>query len=159
MISEWKKIGELPSARSGHTALIHDDYLYITGGRTNENKNFLNEVLFTKIDQNGDIEEWQSSEPLPFKLRGHCAVTAGEKIYLFGGYDNHDTYETVLTADFKRDGSIENWNLSIPFTGKRDNHTVHLYNNKFYIIGGQRFNRYRDDILSIPVEDIDNITN
>lgn len=77
-----------PSGRQFHSAVLHDDWMYIFGGNSNGYYNDLHRFHL-------DLLKWEEvlprSDPsqAPTPRAGHSTVIYDRQMYLFGGYDKH----------------------------------------------------------------------
>jgi N-acetylneuraminic acid mutarotase len=91
-LTKWIKPmiqGELPQARSAHTANFIRNKMYVFGGVTRKQKN-LNDVWMLKTSQTGPFE-WKKiipKGPDPEPRHGHSAVVSQNNIIYYGGRGN-----------------------------------------------------------------------
>lgn len=71
------------NARGGISAVAHNGYIYVTGGR-NASGDF-SSVRYAAINSNGTLGSWQNTTALPNSLNRHRTVTSGNYIYVLGG--------------------------------------------------------------------------
>jgi len=124
-----------PPARSGHSAVVYKDSMYVFGGWNGHTSlsDFYSYNFETKI-----WKKLESGGTPPAKRRMHCTVVYGDHMYLFGGFDESRPARTdneLYRYSFKTD----TWDLikcrgSIPCGRSRAAAVVR--ENYMYIIGG-----------------------
>eukprot|EP01084_Bolivina_argentea_P168030 291490_1 len=84
--------------------------------------------------------EFEIVNTMPIPLEDCCAVSSGNKIYIFGGDDNGETKQTALNYTQIYDYSKNEWLVgeNIPIEGVNI-HTCENFNDEYiYIFGGMR---------------------
>lgn len=142
----WKEIkfnGKTYSARTGHTAVLINNKIYVFGGTdetTRRNDLYSYDIqsnLWVQVDTNGMV---------PTPRSGAKSIACGASFYLFGGYTRKDgTYYNDL---YRFDTALNTWNklfCSGEIPSIRTDHTAVLYENAIYIFGGyDGKNRFND---------------
>eukprot|EP00924_Labyrinthula_sp_SR-Ha-C_P004890 maker-scaffold_1-snap-gene-15.40-mRNA-1 protein AED:0.26 eAED:0.26 QI:0/0/0/1/0/0/3/0/526 len=115
---------EYPSPRTDHTLVHYHGKLYIFGGydgrlRLNDLFEFdLDSLVWTKLAQNNSY--------VPVSRFGHTAVVDNDDMYVFGGWDGHETLNSMWRYSF----------LSDLWTPHRYRHCSMVLNGRMYIFGG-----------------------
>ena len=97
-IEKIKTCPETPSTRWGHAAAVHEDQLYICGGRS--------EIDISDL-HSFDIEtqKWSQIElgqAMPKPRRRHSVVFVGSSFMMFGGFDG-EFYQDLHMLDLSED--------------------------------------------------------
>ena len=139
----WSRIevnGSAPSPRSGHSAVIYNDAMYIFGGLGEFRTNDLFRFEFAS-------RTWTEIKPVdeskvPSKRCKHSACIYQNQMYLFGGWDSSGKLNDMYRYLFDRN----EWEV-IPCTNPppaRSAHSVAIYQNSMYLFGGIGDNKYND---------------
>lgn len=158
---------DLPANRVGMSMVAYNGYLYALGGTTDGTAaNGRNTVWIAKLGANGEPQLWHPTDTdannwvywyssvntLP-SARSYSAIAAYKnRLYLVGGRDTAgSSINDVHVADFQPNGDIGAWstsgmqNLSTPTA--RFGHSVHIYNDAMYIIGGNNSGTLRNTVF------------
>lgn len=122
--------------RADHAATVHDDRMWLVGGRHGNvaiGDTLYNDVWFSK---NG--KEWLSAtNKAAFSPRSsHTLTTFKGRMWLIGGQNTLQGND--LNKDVWVSGDGKNWSLATanaPF-GERTNHSAVVHDNKLWVIGG-----------------------
>jgi len=132
-IPRWIKKRSGPNRRSSHSAVVHDEKIYVFGG---ENEN--GEALGDFLEYNTETDTWANltTTHAPSARRSHTAVLHNDKMYVFGGRPDkevNDLYEYDFNTSIwtKVD---DNGDPAKP--DPRQGHTAVVYNGKMYVLGG-----------------------
>lgn len=99
----WRQGASLPKALSAYAAAAFEGDLYLFGGW--DGRNYLAQVY--RYSPNDDA--WESLSPMPGGARGFAgAATAGQKIYVVGGYDGQPLADNWVYQP-SLEGSPEAW--------------------------------------------------
>jgi len=152
--SVFTSLGNLqgaPTARSGHTAVVYKDSMYIFGGWNGHTS------LGDFYSYNFEMKSWKkldSNGTIPSKRRMHSAIVYKDNMYLFGGFDEERTarsYNELYQYDFK----TNTWEM-INCRGKipcgRSRAGVTIQNNHMYIIGGWDRIVHFDDVYKLDLD-------
>jgi N-acetylneuraminic acid mutarotase len=143
----------LPANRVGMSMVAYNGFLYALGGTPDgTSANGTTTVWITKLGANGEPQLWHPSTGTPAywyvspntlpSARSYTSIAAYEnKLYLVGGRNTSgNSINDVHVADLLPTGDITAWtttgmqNLTTP--GARYGHSVHVYNDVMYVIGG-----------------------
>ncbi len=154
----------LPANRVGMSMTTYNGYLYALGGTTNGTAaNGTNTVWVAKLGANGEPQLWHpmggtpaywfaSSNTLP-SARSYTSIAAYKnKLYLVGGRDTAGaSINTVHAADILPTGDISAWSTTnmqdLTTPTARFGHSIHIYNDFMYIIGGNNNGTLRNTVF------------
>lgn len=131
----WLTTTTLPLTLSGHkTATWHDYYVYLIGGY--DNLNYSAAVYKSSIYGSG-ITGWNYQNSLPQGLKDAAVVIGNNTIYVLGGRNATQVFNTIYYASIAGDGSLGPWQTSavtlpVPLWG----HTATCHNGYIYVAGG-----------------------
>jgi N-acetylneuraminic acid mutarotase len=133
--------------RLGHTSVVHNGYLYVIGGYTNEGSvRSLNDVQYAPINADGSLGSWKAGSSFDKPRRAHASVVYKGYLYVIGGHDDINYFNDVQYAHIKANGSLGSWTTTSPFATERQGHAVVVYNSRLYVIGGYDGSNYHDDV-------------
>jgi len=132
--------GVIWSARTGHATVVHDDKLWVLGGKYGTYGDY-NDVWYTE-----DGETWVQvkDETVGFPVTSgtlgrssHAVVSFNEKLWTIGGRDGWDEYRDVYSSE---DGI--SWTheaeITMPVsTTAIYQHSCIVFDNKMWVIGGR----------------------
>ncbi|KAL0270801.1 UNVERIFIED_CONTAM: hypothetical protein PYX00_008093 [Menopon gallinae] len=103
-------IGIPPAPRYHHSAVIHENSMFVFGGYTGDihsnsnltNKNDLYEYRF----QSGQWLEWRFTGKTPVARSAHGAVVHGGKLWIFAGYDGNARLNDMWTISLSGDSNV-----------------------------------------------------
>ncbi|MCU0697993.1 MAG: hypothetical protein MUC96_15840 [Myxococcaceae bacterium] len=133
----WQSSTALPSARRGHTALVHNDTLYVVGGSTTV-FGASTSVLYSRLNLDGTPVGFLSTTSFPTARHGIAAVAHNGYLYVTGGDAGGVQPLTgpVHYARLNADGTVAAWTATAGFPTSRIWHQAVVANNFLYIIGG-----------------------
>ncbi|CAF1019741.1 unnamed protein product [Adineta steineri] len=140
---QWTRIetnGARPESRSGHSAVIYNNSMYIFGGLGKHRYNDLFKFDF-------DTYQWTEIKPkdestLPTKRLKHSACIYDNMMYIFGGWDSSGKLNDMYRYIFDRN----EWEI-VPCSNSpraRSAHSVVVYKNSMYLFGGIGDNKFND---------------
>eukprot|EP01103_Thecamoeba_quadrilineata_P003450 TRINITY_DN13223_c0_g1_i1.p1 TRINITY_DN13223_c0_g1~~TRINITY_DN13223_c0_g1_i1.p1 ORF type:complete len:386 (-),score=27.34 TRINITY_DN13223_c0_g1_i1:155-1312(-) len=134
----------VPPARSGHSAVVYKDSMYIFGGWNGHTS------LGDFYAFDFDTQLWrklESTGSVPAQRRMHCTIVYGDHMYLFGGYDESRPARSdndIYIYSFKTD-SWEIMKCRGPAPCGRSRSAAVVKDNFMYIIGGwDRVSHFED---------------
>ena len=98
--AEWQALPPLPSGRSSHDAVVHQDRIYVVGGwqlRGQDDEAVWHETIEI-LDLSAAEPTWRSV-PQPFRRRALSVAALDGKIYAFGGLGQEGTQRKVAIFD------------------------------------------------------------
>lgn len=135
----WSEGTPLPLARRELAVALHNNLIYVIGGAFDD-QTILSDVWFTKINDDGTINNWVNTTPLPegrFAAEAIiCTIGSNDFLYVIAGGYIHES-NSVFYAIINSDGQIGEWKLTnalLPNTLVQ--HRCVVYNNWIYIVGG-----------------------
>ena len=88
-INQWREIGDMPAAKSSHTASVINGKIYVIGGFFRGNG--LNFKEFKTIEiYHPETGRWTQKPDMPVGKSGHAAEVINGKIYILTGVDSDD---------------------------------------------------------------------
>lgn len=157
---------DLPASLTGLSLVAYNGFLYAIGGQAASGctgtSHICNTVYVAKIGANGEPQLWHPTGGTPAYWfssantlsaeRAYTAVAAyNSRLYLVGGKTDASSggVSTVQVADLKPTGDISAWSTtgmqSIATPGARFGHTIHVYNDVMYLIGGNASGTLKND--------------
>lgn len=96
------------------SALAHNGWLYVAGGRTNNANAPSAAVLVAKIDlASGILSSWKDAGSLPRALRDFAFVAHAGRLYVAGGIlASGMRVDEVLSATMRPDGTLSSWDAA-----------------------------------------------
>lgn len=152
----WREIkftGKTYSARTGHTAVLICNKIYVFGG-TDEATRRNDLYCYDMLSNNWSPVDTQGMVPTP--RSGAKGVSCGNSFYLFGGYTRKDgVYYNDL---YRFDTTTGIW-TKLFCTGDcpsiRTDHTAVIYDNAIYIFGGYDGKTRFNDLKACKLENYD----
>lgn len=134
-VGTWLTTTVLPQTLKGHkSATWNNRYVYVAGGF---NDLTYSNAVYRATLQSGGISNWTTLNPLPVGLRDHAVVIGTNTIYVLGGRDATNIYNTIYYATINTDGSIGAWQTaSVTLPASLWGHTAVYCNGYIYVAGG-----------------------
>ena len=134
-VGAWLTTTVLPQTVSGHKSVSWNDrFVYVVGGFNN--LTCLNTVYMASIAPGG-LGGWTALNPLPVALRDPAVVIGTNTIYVLGGRDGSQVYNTIYYAALNADGTIEAWQTSaVTLPANLWGHTATYVMGYLYVAGG-----------------------
>lgn len=134
-VGTWLTTTVLPQTLMGHkTATWNNRYVYVVGGF---NDATYSNAVYRATLQSGGISGYTALNPLPAGLRDHAVVIGTNTIYVLGGRDGTNLYNTIYYANINTDGSIGAWQTSsVTLPATLWGHTAAYCNGYIYVAGG-----------------------
>ena len=151
----------LPEGRVGMSFVSYNGFLYAIGGSSDgANANNKNTVWISKLGANGEPSLWHptggtptywyaSTNTLTTALAYGSTVAYNNRLYLLGGRNTSGTsLSDVRVADLLPNGDIGTWSTTGMQTlpDVRHGHSVHIYNDTMYLIGGNSGGTLRNTV-------------
>ncbi len=131
LIGEWQSTSQLSAGRSAHTCESYNNFVYVIGGTDGSSQYDLIDVQYTNINNDGTLNNWQSTTSFPVGRSNHISFVDNAHIYLIGGWDTN-----ILFSSINADGTLGNWDSTSALPeGKLALSSV-VHNNYVYILGG-----------------------
>ncbi|MBM3436770.1 MAG: hypothetical protein FJY07_11200, partial [Bacteroidetes bacterium] len=134
-VGTWLTTTVLPQTLSGHRAAVwNNQYVYVVGGWNNIN---YSSAVYRATIQAGGISGWTTLNSLPVGLKDAAVVIGTNTIYVIGGRDGSQAYNTIYYATINTDASIGTWQTSaVSLPVVRWGHTAAYLNGYIYVAGG-----------------------
>ena len=101
--NQWREIGDMPAAKSSHTASVINGKIYVIGGFFRGNGLDIKDFKTIEI-YHPEPGRWTQKPDMPVGKSGHVAEVINGKIYIFTGADTDDapfaTVEVYDTREF-----------------------------------------------------------
>ncbi len=146
-IGTWTATTSFTTARSGHTSVAYNGYLYVIGGYGGAN---LNDVQYAKIDPPGVTTPYTATTSLTTGRQGHTSVVYNGYLYIMGGWSG-GYLNDVQYAPINANGTIGTWTATTSFATIRAAHTSVAYNGYLYVMGGNNVGSYFSDVQYAPI--------
>ena len=149
----WTPLQKLRENRSGASAVVHNNQIFVSGGSTSitHTKSIVKlSMNAVHVDQSIPWENFPAE--LPGKLVGHRSVVYNARLIIIGGYDDGLSYVD----------RIDEISLVPPYTSrqlatmpqKRCNHGVAIFGDKILIVGGRKGWESKSALSSVVMYDI-----
>lgn len=142
----------LPEPRRGFSMVAYNGFLYVIGG-VNASGVRQSTVYIAKLGTNGEPQLWHPTDSNPNNwaywyqdtgLNGgtarsyESAYAYNNRMYMIGGQTNANPggVATVEYADILPSGQLGAWATGTTLPSVRHGHTIHVYNDVMYLIGG-----------------------
>jgi len=143
---------DLPAARDGASLVAYNGFLYLFGGRNSSNVR-QSTVYIAKLGVNGEPSLWHPTDPdqsswsywysdtaLSSERAFSAAAAYNNRMYLLGGQTTAAAggVTTVEYANISPTGTLSTWTSTdmVALPSVRHNHTIQVYNDRMYLIGG-----------------------
>lgn len=125
---EWnQEYSSMTSARIGHQAVLHDNKVYVVGGK-NASGTYLNTLEVFDLG----TKTWTTKALMPAGIANFTAQVVGDTIYCIGGYDGYSVLRTVYAYNIANNS----WSQKTDMPVGRTNLTSVVIGNNIYCIGG-----------------------
>lgn len=135
-IGTWEQSSDnLPVEIALGTVIVHEDYVYIIGGRDDEGA--LDSVYYAVVAAGGSIGNWVSTnQTLPQPLWGASSVIMGDDIFVFGGNNGTSRLSTVYTATIGEPGTLSAFTTAPSLPVVTESSGAITYGGDAYVFGG-----------------------
>jgi hypothetical protein len=132
----WDSTVTLPEGRLAHASVVQNNFVYILGGYTNSVNTGLNDVLFSEINPDGTLNDWQSTTSFTQARFDHSSIVHNGIIYILGGENRSTIYTDVQYAQVNPDGTIGQWTATTSLPVPKTAHTCFIFDDKLFVTGG-----------------------
>ena len=138
----WKKIDlkDIPEKRWGHTFDFIDNKAIILGGRCGSKPQNMGIINYFDLDQINHCLKYEIKGIKPKKRYSHLSLKKNNSLIIFGGHGGRARFYND-TWQLKKENDIFSWN-EISTTGEipecRSQSSGLFYNNKMYVVGGNK---------------------
>lgn len=145
-LGSWREERPLPENRSyiSQSVEVVNDRIYIIGGATapttntlEENLQRANDVLWTRVQSDGTLGEWQRSQPFTMTPTSCIATSSNDKhLFVLGGRTQEGISDKVFVCDLGQDGSPQHWRATSPLPTPLWFHGAAILEDRLYVWGG-----------------------
>ncbi|MEK7625725.1 MAG: hypothetical protein AAB423_00005, partial [Patescibacteria group bacterium] len=132
----WQTTTNLPAVRHLPTAVTANGYIYLLGGKDSGSV-FQNSVYYAKLNADGTVGSWATTNTFTTARDAHTSVTANGYIYVIGGENPALTPLTsVQYAQLNADGTVGSWSATTALSTALAGHASVVANGYIYAMGG-----------------------
>jgi hypothetical protein len=161
---DWctSSVYDLPDERMGFSVVTYNGFLYVMGG-VDSTGTRMNTVYIAKLGANGEPSRWHPtdtnkdnwvywySDTALSSAKSYSAAAAyNNRMYLLGGQTSASPggVTTVEKADINPNGTLSGWTTTgmQALPDVRHGHTMHVYNDVMYLIGGNSNGTLRNTV-------------
>ncbi len=146
----------LPTARSYHTSVAFNGFLYVVGGY--DGSTLLSDVQVAYIFADGTLGEFAATTSIPTARQNHASVALDGFLYVIGGVGNDESLSDVQVAPINENGTLGAFATATSIPTARYNHESVAYNGYLYVIGGFGGGGYLSDVQVAPIAQVAPIT-
>lgn len=147
-VNAWVSTTAFPTARSRHTSVVANGFLYVIGGHNGSVA--LNDVRYAPIAADGSLGAWQLGTPFTTARSRHASVAYNGTLYVVGGL-GPALLSDVQYAHINSDGSLTPWVTASALPSGRSGHSVVAANGYLYCLGGATLASPLNEVLSALV--------
>lgn len=163
-LNSWSSSTNLPYNAYGYTTQLYNDRIYLIGGASSIGGSPLATVYYNKVNADGTLNAWTQTTSLPAARMtdgGDMGSAWGGYMYVGGGCSatNGSGYCTTVAnntyvASINADGTLDDWNTVGSLSDARTGHTVVMWRNYIYNVGGCSSQNTSTGICNSPLTDI-----
>jgi hypothetical protein len=159
---------DLPEARDGASLVAYNGFLYLFGGRNSSDVR-QSTVYIAKLGVNGEPSLWHPTDPdqnnwdywysdtaLSTERAFSAAAAYNNRMYLLGGQTTAAAggVTTVEYANISPTGTLSTWSTTdmVALPSARHNHTIQVYNDRMYLIGGNSSGTLQNGVSFIKLD-------
>lgn len=132
----WVTDTALPTVLSGLDGAVYNGYIYATGG-TGNGQAIYNTVYYNKINADGTLSTWNSTNTFTTPRSGHLTMAYNSTLYIIGGYDKTNYLNDVQYAKINADGTINAFSFSANLPQPVHQASGFTANGYLYVVGGK----------------------
>lgn len=133
------KVGRLPQPRAGHTAVVLEKKLVVTGGLTQvpAGRYMLDSTIWAEIDGDGGLGPWTAGPALPMPVMHHGCDVVGRRMHCFGGrITGNFTGTLAVSTGVTSTGGLENFEASSALPHSLGFQQSFVSRDALYLVGG-----------------------
>ena len=138
-VGAWTTATALPSARNGHSAVVHNGCIFVIGGLDASSAN-LADAIVARINADGTLGSWTATTALPSGRHSHGAAAFNGYMYVAGGSASFTPgvaqLADVFVAPIASDGTLGAWTTTTPLPTGRAKIGVAAVGGHLYALGG-----------------------
>ena len=134
----WKKIGKMPAQpkRESFSTAVANDNIYVIGGKDRDLARLGNQMYLASIEEyNPRTNLWRKVTDMPFLKLAYATASAGNQIYLIGGYGLDDKARGQLASVDVYDPVARRWDVAPPMLQSKTTTAV-VVDSTIYVLGG-----------------------
>jgi len=141
-LQNWRTLSSLPTRLSKGAAAVVGDYIYFSGGYTdNENAGSASKkVYYALINADGSLGSWNTATDLPGVLWAHGMVAYGSNLYVIGGWNSSGITNQVWRATANSNGTLSAWTAMPNLPVSDRSMGVTIVDNYIFVVGGYNGN-------------------
>ncbi len=153
--------GWIPLLFSEHSLCHASGFLYHTGGWS-ANFGESNKALYSQVQANGTVDNWNTTSPLPDAVLDHAGVAANGFVYVLGGNhvipdgsdwgSHYEISNVVYYAKINADGSLGPWLTASPLPQPIFWLSASAWNGRIYVIGGWNGSSLSNAVYSANIQ-------
>ncbi len=134
--NSWTTTTAFPTARSGHTAIAYNGFLYVIGGQSASA--VLNDVQFAPINADGTIGTWTGTSSFTTARRAHTSVVYDGNLYVIGGLNSAGARlsDVQVASINSSNGTLGTWQTTTALPAGLSESAGVAYSGCLYMIGG-----------------------
>ncbi|KAM3580775.1 hypothetical protein VKS41_006834 [Umbelopsis sp. WA50703] len=152
--SNYNVTGDIPSARSHHSAVSFANQIMIYGGEPKTIEDPIDDGLYILNLANKQWSHIRMDGRLPKGRTGHSAILHGMNMYIWGGESDGVYFQELLHFDLTALNTAPRWRALQPQNegpSARAHHVSAVCNNKLYIFSGTDGRNVHNDIWSFDL--------
>ncbi|HTF56165.1 MAG TPA: hypothetical protein VK661_02770 [Planctomycetota bacterium] len=138
-VGAWSTTTALPSPRNGHSAVVHNGFIYVIGG-LDASSSYLADAIVARVNADGTLGSWTSTTPIPSGRHSHGAAAFNDFMYVAGGSASFAAGVPQLTevyvAPIGTNGTLGQWTTTTPLPSGRAKIGVVALAGHLYSFGG-----------------------
>jgi hypothetical protein len=155
-LGDWDPGTPLPAQRGGHSVVVTDGAVVLTGGQFANRANTPT-TLVAALGPDGRLGAWTDGPPLPGPRFHHASVAHNGWIYVIGGLEARTSVATVFAARIGTDGRPGDWAPLAPLPAPRSHHAALVHDGALYVVAGLNGNpagahEQLRDVLRAPIQ-------
>lgn len=96
-----EKIGDYPSERTDHTLVLYEGSIYVYGGY--DGKSRFGDLYKCNLKSGKYTwKELKGDGIMPLNRFGHTAIVYEHSMFVFGGWNGHDTMDDIYQYSFRK---------------------------------------------------------
>ncbi|MCX7626260.1 MAG: thioredoxin family protein [Candidatus Sumerlaeaceae bacterium] len=145
-LGSWREERPMPEIRSyiSQSIEVVNDRIYVIGGAVAATSNTLeadlsraNDVLWTRVNADGSLQEWRRSQPFDATPVSCIATSSNDKhLFVLGGSAQEGILDQTWVCDLSSDGSPTNWRKSSPLPSPLWFHGAAILEDRLFVWGG-----------------------
>jgi len=138
-VGSWTTTTALPSPRNGHSAVLHNGYIYVIGGLDGASAN-LADAIVARVNADGTLGSWTPTTPIPSGRHSHGAAAFNDFMYVAGGSSSFTPgvaqLAEVYVAPIGTNGTLGEWTTTTPLPSGRAKIGAVALGGHLYAFGG-----------------------